>query len=563
MKRTKVTRLLLALVLIGTVNQAMADNPASRNLNRLQQELPDFSSPTSPEPKEKAFSLPPLNEQEIEAQKPLGMAVTIQQVVFNGNTVFDEAILQSLAEPYLEKVIDVAEIEALRFKITQYYIQQGYVNSGALVPQQTLKDGILKVEIIEGQLNEINIEGEGWLNPDYIRSRLYRDEPFNVNELQERYLLLLNDPLIQNLNANYKALPEMGQSALDLTVTRARPYQIALHYNNYNPPSIGAEQIQVEGWVRNLTGWGDKFNFYYDNSEGAETYDGGFSIPLTSQGTLFEFYFDIGRSSIVEEPLAEVDIQSKVQNYIWTLSHPFYQDSQQSLTLGVSFASRRSKTSILNEDFSFLTGEDSGRTKVTVIRAFQEYMARFESQVLAFRSTFNIGIDAFDSTIHENKRIQDSEFFSWLGQLQYAYKLGDQGAQIRLRSNMQISDQTLLPQERMAIGGIYSVRGYRENELVRDNGYTGSIELHYPLFAMSGDFANSLTLIPFMDYGLGWNDHNSTDELHSVGIGLNWHILDHIEAEFYYAHDLITPTKKDSYDLQDSGIHFNVSLYAF
>jgi len=550
---------LLPLFLLSFSLICQAENRASKHPNTNPLVTPEFDS----QPADKRFVLPPLDEEGTQSTQPVGLSVSLKQVIFKGNTVFEQAVLQKLAQPYLDKPIDVAEIEALRFKVTDYYIQQGYVNSGALIPQQSLKDGLLTLEIIEGRLNEINIEGEGWLHPEYIRSRLLRDEPFNVNALQERYLLLLNDPLIQNLNANYKPLPAQGESALDLQVTRARPYQFAVHYNNYNPPSIGSNQLQVDAWVRNLTRWGDKLDFHYENSEGADSFAGGFSMPLSSQGTLFDFHFDIGRSSIIEEPLAAIDIQSEVRNFNWSLSHPFYRDTQQSLTLGISFASRRSKTSILNQDFSFLTGQNNGRTKVSALRLFQEYMGRLENHVLAFRSTFNVGIDAFDSTINKGKQMQDSEFFSWLGQAQYAYQLNDQGVQLRLRSNLQLSDQSLLPQERMAIGGAYTVRGYRENELVRDNGYTGSIELHYPLFSMAGDFANSLTIVPFMDYGLGWNYQDKTDELHSIGIGLNWQALGHIKAEIYYAHDLITAIDKDEHTLQDDGVHFNVTLYAF
>ncbi|MGH9798916.1 MAG: ShlB/FhaC/HecB family hemolysin secretion/activation protein, partial [Blastocatellia bacterium] len=158
------------------------------------------------------------------------------------------------------------------------------------------------------------------------------DRPFNLKELQERYILLLNDPLIQNLNANFKPLAKLGESALDLKVTRAVPYQVAIHYNNYNPPSIGAEQIQVEAWVRNLTRWGDRFDFRYNTSQGADRYAGGVTMPLTPQGTWFDFHFESGQSSVIEQPLANIDIRSDVRNYSWTLSHPVYRDTQQSLT---------------------------------------------------------------------------------------------------------------------------------------------------------------------------------------------------------------------------------------
>ncbi len=558
MKRITSSLLFFHLVLSSATVCWADQKSSSTHPNKNQTQLPDFDS----QPGDETFVLPRL-EDESQLVQPLGLTVTLQQIVFNGLTVFDETILQNLAEDYLHKAIDVGELEALRFKITELYIDQGYVNSGAIIPQQNLKDGILTIDIIEGRLTQITVEGQGWLHPDYIAARLLSDDPFNVNDLQERYLLLLNDPLIKSLNANYKALPQMGESALDLKVTRQRPYQVAVHYNNYNPPSIGAEQVQVDAWVRNLTRWGDKLDFRFDTSEGAESFAGGFAIPLNGHGTLFDFHFNVGRSSVIEQPLDQIGIKSEIRNFNWTLSHPILRDTQQNLTLGASFASRRSETFINGEPFVFENGNINGPTKVSVIRLFQEYMARFENHVLALRSSFNIGINAFHSTIQKGHTLPDSEFFSWLGQAQYAYKLNDEGAQIRIRSNLQLSDEALLSQERIAIGGIYSVRGYRENELVRDNGYSGSIELHYPIFSMSEPFATNFTLVPFMDYGLGWNHEQQTDEIHSIGIGLNWQILKHIKAEIYYAHDLITAVDKADHNLQDDGVHFNLSFYAF
>ena len=69
----------------------------------------------------------------------------------------------------------------------------------------------------------------------------------------------------------------------------------------------------------------------------------------------------------------------------------------------------------------------------------------------------------------------------------------------------QISADPLLSIERFAIGGRDTVRGYRENQLVRDSGVVASAELRIPLWRDSLR-RPLLELVPFMDYGTGWND---------------------------------------------------------
>lgn len=554
----KILPLLVLPMAFGLLSPCDARNNPSSRPSEQRQDLPAFT----PEAGQPPFVLPPLDQSNTRATQTTGIKVTLKRVVFSGNTVFADTELQTVAAPFLQRAIDVGELEELRFRLTQHYVSNGYVNSGAVIPSQSFNDGELKVQIIEGKLSEVNIDGNGWLHPDYLRNRLLDDKPFNTQTFQERYLRLLNDPLIEHLNGNLKPLPQAGMGALDLHVTRARPYQLAVHFNNYNPPSIGAEQMQVEAWVRNLTRWGDKLDFRFDTSKGSAVYAGGLVMPLNAIGTLFDFHFETGRSSVVEEPLNKVNITSEVTNFTWTLSHPFYQTVDQNLTLGVSFASRANQTGVLGSCFSF-TGLNDCHSKVTALRFFQDYSGRFEQQVFAARSTFSVGLSAFDSTTQDDPNKPDSRYFAWLGQLQHAWKVMDNGAQLRLRGNLQLSSEALLPQERIAVGGVYSVRGYRENELVRDNGYSGSVEFHYPLWSTQGDYANQLTVFPFMDYGAAWNTNGATNHLHAVGVGMSWQGFKHIKADLYYAHDIRKAASKTTHDLQDDGIFFNVSLFAF
>ncbi|MGH8498113.1 MAG: hypothetical protein ACRERV_04800 [Methylococcales bacterium] len=44
---------------------------------------------------------------------------------------------------------------------------------------------------------------------------------------------------------------------------------------------------------------------------------------------------------------------------------------------------------------------------------------------------------------------------------------------------------------------------------------------------------------------------------------MNWQAFGHLQTEIYYAHDLTTAQPKTNYNLQDSGVHFNVSFFAF
>ncbi len=549
-------KLLMVGVLVLTQNAwSVGGNESTDRPSANSPPRPEFLTPKA------GFNLPALPESTTQLAPSSGK-IFIESYSFTGNTVFNEKELQILTTSYSNRLVRTDELEELRQDITRYYINHGYINSGARISKDALKNGVLNFQIVEGKLDDVQIHGQEGLNENYIKDRLRAGDVLNVNDLQEQFQLLLVDPLISTLSGNLLPGSNPNHSTLDLNVTRARPYQLTFFTNNYRPPSIGAEAGGVSSWVRNLTGWGDLLDFTFQGSGGSLAYNGGWSIPISSYGTQAFFHFTEGDSSVIEQPTEKLNIKSQVHNLEGGFSHPIIDSLKRKLTLSTSFAVRENETTLSGRPFSFISGEASGHTQVTVVRFSQEHIERMTDQVLALRSTFSVGLNALGSTPRTNSTNPSSEFFTWLGQAQYGYRVLENGAQVVLKGNAQFSNNPLLPLERMAVGGVNTVRGYRENQLVRDEGFTSSVEFHYPLFG-DANAQHSLSLVPFMDYGGAWNIGESSDYLHSTGIGLNWKLYQ-FNSEFYWAHKINSAeTTKYNNDLQDDGIHFQVKLDAF
>ena len=535
------------------------DRPSARSLPTIPEKPNNGNNP---------LTLPPVPLSHDHPGK--SVSLHLNNIVIEGNTVFLEQELATLTKDYKHRLVSVAEIEELRQKLTHYYIDHGYINSGAVIAEDSIDNGELRIQIIEGRLNEITISGQERLREGYIINRLQGDpdEPFNMNDLQDRFQNLLSDPLISRMNGKILPGKSSGTSILDVAVTRAKPYHLSLFGDNYRPPSIGGEAFGLQGWVRNLTGLGDNLEFTFNTSAGSEHYSGGFTLPLTDEGTTAYFHFDESDSTIIEGTTKILDIQSQVHNLEGGISHPVINKFNEKLTLGLTFAVRKNETCLclFGPSFPLVPGEPSGRNQATVLRLFQEGLWRGDNQAVVLRSTFSVGLNALGATPFRSSQFPSSEFFSWLGQGQYAYRVMDNGAQVVFRSNAQFSDSPLLPLEQIAIGGVSTVRGYRENHLVRDNGYSLSLEFHYPLVADSDpEYGHQLTLIPFMDYGEAWDvvDNNEQPQsLHSIGIGFNWQ-FNILSTDFYYGYALNTPSPKTNNDIQDHGIHFQARLNVF
>ena len=109
-----------------------------------------------------------------------------------------------------------------------------------------------------------------------------------------------------------------------------------------------------------------------------------------------------------------------------------------------------------------------------------------------------------------------------MGQAQWARRLGVLDTELIARTDLQLAKEALLPLEQIAVGGRFSVRGYRENQLVRDNGWLASVEARIPVIR-ERRWANYVQVAPFVDVGHAWNTNRPTPELTtlaSVGLGL-------------------------------------------
>ncbi len=512
--------------------------------------------PYLPEKPPEVFELPPV-EEPAPVPGAKGPTVEVKRVAFEGNRAIPTAELERAAAAYVGRAVSAAELEQLREGISRLYLERGYVNSGAVLPDDFYRAGVVRVRIIEGRLEEIRLAGMGRLREAYVRDRLISgDELLNVNVLQERFQLLLADPLFAKLNARLQPGSELGLARLDVDVTRARPWDLSLFANNYRSPSVGAEAIGVSGRVRNLTGLGDALDATVQGGHrGNERYEVGWAVPVTAR-MQFHARYDDGRSSVLEEPLESLDVKSTLKSEEAGINYTLVESLKRHLSVGVSFTHRENATELLGEPFSFVAGEPTGTSKVNAWRFEQEYVQRWEKQAMALRSTFTFGRT---NTI-ENEQTADivppRKYTFWLGQGQFTRRVVDSGGDVLFRANMQVSQDRLVPLERFASGGATTVRGYRENQLVRDQGFNLSVEFRYPLFDRPAA-RHRLTAVPFVDYGEAWNKGEDRDAVASVGLGFTYQFAG-LSADLFYGKRLIEPAVETSGDLQDHGIHFQL-----
>lgn len=526
------------------------DRPGERRLL-----LPDPEPGPAPE-----IDLPPTELAPSEALKPSRLRVRVTAFRFVGNTVFSDVELTEVVATYLGRDIDSEDLEAIRVALTRHYINRGFINSGAIIPDQNIVNGEITLQLVEGHLSHVEVVGNARLSRSYIEDRILlgAGPPLNVYAVRDRLFVLQQDPRIRRIDAALNPGLRPGEATLRVDVEEEPSRRLYLNANNHRSPSVGATNAELEFSDVNLLGIGDTLGVRYGHTRGLDDIDVSYAVPLTARDTSVTLRYARSHADVIEAPFDALGVESKSDSVGVGIVHPYRKTPGAEHAVGILLERRRSQTFLLDEPFAFEPGADAdGKSRVTVLRLQQSWLTHQPARVVAARSTFSIGVDAFDPTI--NGVEPDARFGAWLVQFQWVERFLERREEFVARADVQLANDALLSLEQFPVGGAFSVRGYRETQLVRDNGMVASLEYRWPLrWERSGP--HRLQFAVFGDIGRAWNSDRPTpspETLSSAGIGLRGIYSKSLEYQLYVGvalRDLDTPSN----DLQDHGVHFQV-----
>ncbi len=583
---------LVPIIIDSETESFIKDNPLSKTatLQQLAQNQqvnpkqdPSLSScPIAPktESKNEKLLISKLKEQTIQIIGSTvfgveGATITLQEFIENikERTINSENLIKILEEQILEirePFITSEKLENIASKIsdaiTQLYLNEGFLTSRAV--RDSVENGGLLIRVIEGELEKIEIQGLRRLNLGYVCSRVKigADKPLNMPKLENQLRLLRANPLFENVAASLRAGSERGKSILVLRVTEADAFEGNLGIDNYSPPSIGSERLNLNLVYRNLTGIGDEISASY--SPRIETIDGTYSLELRYQvplnpmdGTL-QLRTSVDRNKVVQGAFEELDIRGESEQYEISYRQPLLRTPREELALSFGFVYRDGQTFAFGNPEPFSLGpDDDGVSRTSVFELGQEYTRRDVSGAWVFRSQFRFGTGLFDAT-ENSSSIPDGQFFSWLAQMQRVQVLNDDNFLI-IQGDLQLTPDSLLPSEQFVIGGGQSVRGYRQNVRAADNGLRFSIEDRLTVARNEGG-ESVFIVAPFFDLGYVWNVGDNPNPQFSqrfiagLGLGLLWEPLKGLNLRLDYAPPLIDLDNRGN-NVQDNGLNFSVN----
>jgi hemolysin activation/secretion protein len=540
-----------------------AQNPSDANQRRFPQPLPSVA-PVPSEDKQPNIETPstPTSNQE-----PSQIIIPVKKIEVKGNTTFSSGEIEQIIKKYENRNVTLAELRAVADKISQLYLDKGYITSRAIVGNQKITDGTVIIQIIEGGIEQIIIEGNQRVKPSYIRSRvkLGATAPLRQQALEEQLRLLKADPLFANIEVSLRPGTKLGQSILVVRATEANILINNFNIDNYSPPSVGSERFGLLLGTRNTTGIGDELTASYQRSTtgGLQILDFNYRIPINPKEGTIQLRATSSRSKVTAPVFRELGIEGNNQSYEISYRQPLIRNSREEFALSLAYNHQDGQTFIFNDlPFAFGIGPDKdGNSRSRIIKFGQDYIKRDLRGAWALRSQFNLGLGIFNATSN-NASIPDGRFFSWTGQVQRVQTLNKSNTLI-LQADIQLTPNSLLPSQQFVVGGGQSIRGFRQNARTGDNGFRFSLE-NRVVMQRNESGQPIIQLAPFIDLGMVWNQSDNPNKLPrqnflaGAGLGILWELFPGLNLRADYAFPFVSLNDKGE-NAQDRGLFFSIN----
>lgn len=484
-----------ASLLPGSVEPSQVSQALTRQSQPAA--TPEVAAPTLP----KEESPPGLTK---EAEK---IKFKLNKIILEGNTIYSDAQLRPLYQNDLHKTITVAHLFVIVQRITNYYRNNGYILSRAILAPQHVKGGVVKVKIIEGYINKVEVSGHphgAKCLVQRIGNKIAECRPLEYSRLA-KYLLIENE--IPGTQVKVVLAPaKKGVGAAEATlVAENRPLTGMLSYDNYGTRYLGPQQMTAglgfNSWL--LSGDSTQATVIKTPKGGELTYiDLNYNVPTDLEGSRWI----MGGTRVHTHPLfflREAQIDGLNNNYYMNWNVPIIRTRQESMTLRLGVNYLDSEVTAL--DFQLYNDHiRSGDLGISYTFADRWNGANSISSdlrqglpILGYSSNTN---PVTAPTSRPGGHADYTKVTLSANRLQSIY--GPWSLSMAVAG--QWAFNPLLTAEQFTFGGSVMGRGYDPAEILGDRGAAGSLELHYD-WLIGKTFLNNLQLYTFYDLGKIWD----------------------------------------------------------
>jgi hemolysin activation/secretion protein len=433
-------------------------------------------------------------------EAPAGAAACskVTEIVLEGATKLDSAEQARLAAPYLGKCLTLADINRLIAEITNRYVELGFVTTRVYIPQQDLGSGRLQLKIVEGRIQSLIIRPEGSASAATAFPGLV-GQVLNLRDL-EQGIDQINRLASNSAKIDIEPGDEPGASQVIVGNEARKRWLASASVDNSGAAATGRNLFAGFLGVDNLLGLNDYFNAtgrYSEKSGHEYTESGGLygSVPYgywTFSSALNSFRY----VSMVQGTVSAFETRGTSDSQMLRADRVVFRDQARKWSFGGGVT--------LKQTNNFIAGTriDNSSADLTVLDLGSNLSWITGEALLSFDLGVAAGVDALGATRDDPARpsgAPQAKFskLTYGASLLRPFKAGSTAAYFQSRLLGQSSSDSLYGTEQIAIGNLYTVRGFRTTSLPGRSGYYVRNDLGFQLPM------GNVSLRPYVGYDFG------------------------------------------------------------
>ncbi|HGJ5865748.1 ShlB/FhaC/HecB family hemolysin secretion/activation protein [Arsenophonus nasoniae] len=441
---------------------------------------------------------------------------TLRPIQFENARSLSPSTQSALKAAYLYRCLTLIDIQQLVRDITNTYIEKGYVTSQAYLPAQDIRQGTLRIAVMEGLTESVEIEGQPLRMVNMVFPNL-TGQVLNLRDIEQGL-----EQLNRLASARYTIdiQPGMHPGYSRVLIRRqvdGLPGKINFSVDNSGQKSPPETKMQVGLVFDTPLGLGEQWqaslsrDVDFSASNSTRNLSASLSLPYGYWTGRYSYLHSTSPQSLTVMKKSYLYL-GKNETHQLDVNRTMYRDRQQKLTLQVGGRHKTVKNKL------------AGQTLVTSSATFNTVFSQvqYSSVVAGGYLTVNPGVEyglsIWDTTArHANRMAPQADFLKFTLSSSYFTLLTDNMSYLTSFYG-QMTSHNLFLSERLSLGGLYSVRGYKEQTLSGNQGFYWRNEMSYPVIRQG---ALTVNLTGAVDYGyLHHQPKYGIERAHLLGSGV-------------------------------------------
>jgi hemolysin activation/secretion protein len=460
----------------------------------------------------------------------------VRRFVVEGATLVPADRIDAALAPYTGADRTIDDLRAARAALESIYAQRGYGATQVLLLEQEIKDGVVRLRVVEAKLGAVRIEGNRFFDEDNIRASLpglVTGHPLLTDRLAAE-LRLANESPVKQTTVVLKPGGREDEVDAEVRVVDQRPYRFSLSLDNTGTPDTGDYRIGMGVQHANLFNRDHVLNLQYVTAPTQEDnpdqlalppnsrvtiWGAGYHAPLPSLGDSIDLVAGYANvNSGVVQNLFNISGSGRVYAGRYNLGLPRLANAEQKLSFGYDVRYYDNAVAPVGTSSSIVPDYVLHPLSLGysgVWRDAANEVALYASGVRNLSGGSNGDQAQFDLV----RPGAEADYAIGRFNATWVHRL-PRDVQTRVRFTAQYTPDMLLPGEQFGLGGMESVRGFFEREFAGDKGFSGAFEVYSPDLAGEVGAPSDVRfrLLAFYDYGRAWINNPAVFEQRVTGI---------------------------------------------